>query len=539
MGIPVLVSRLDKLEEQVFHHVFELSPRQAVMLGLHDYDGLLPDVSADRLKGWADKAAGLLQRIKDEFHELDKEGRQDAQSMETMLERMLFEIHDLRAYSTRPTIYALQLSATPYISREYAPVDARISAVNKHLRKVPEFLDQASTNLDAMLADPIVEVAIKQIQGVIRDLDGDAAREAAKANVAIREEFERSKGEAVLSMVDFIEALHEEHKTSMDFALGRERFQKLLWVNDRINQPVEEVLELALRDLEANAKALREVTERIRPGATVSTILEEIQQDHPTAKLLLDDAAEGLHDLEGWLRERELVRIPAGTRVRVVPTPSHMRATTTAAMSSPGPFEKEGVEGLYYVTPPEEGWDAKRTEEWLRHLNRVTLKEIAIHEVWPGHYTHRVFQKEFGTSMTRKAYWNYAFGEGWAHYCEEMMLDEGYGVERLRFIQLKEALLRDCRFIVSFRMHTQGMTLDEARQFIMKNAWMEAGPAEREALRGTFDHSYYGYTLGKLFIKKARERFFHAHPDEPIRTFHDKLLSLGGAPVGHLESLIT
>src|SRR2546430_5207164 len=96
------------------------------MLGLHDYDGLLPDVSSDRLKGWADKAIGLLERIKDEFHELDKEGRQDAQSMETMLERMLFEIQDLRAYSTRPTIHALQLSATPYISREYAPVDARI-----------------------------------------------------------------------------------------------------------------------------------------------------------------------------------------------------------------------------------------------------------------------------------------------------------------------------------------------------------------------------------------------------------------------------
>src|SRR3989441_897182 len=260
LGIPVLVSRLDKLEEQVFHHVFELNPRQAVMLGLHDYDGLLPDVSSDRLKGWADKAIGLLERIKDEFHELDKEGREDAQSMETMLERMLFEIQDLRAYSTRPTIHALQLSATPYISREYAPVDARIGAVNKHLRKVPEFLDQASANLDPTLADPIVEVAIKQIQGVIRDLDGDAAREAAKANVAIREEFERSKGEAVLAMVDFIEALHEEHKTSMDFALGRERFQKLLWVNDRIRQPVDEMLELALRDLEDNAKALRECT---------------------------------------------------------------------------------------------------------------------------------------------------------------------------------------------------------------------------------------------------------------------------------------
>src|SRR5437763_2794976 len=159
-------------------------------------------------------------------------------------------------------------------------------------------------------------------------------------------------------MVEFIEAVNEEHKTSIDFGLGREHYQKRFWINDRVTQPVEEVLELAIRDLEANTRALSEVTERIRPGSAVSTILEEIQQDHPTARLLLDDAAEGLHDLEGWLRERELVRIPAGTRVRVVPTPSHMRATTTAAMSSPGPFEKEGVEGLYYVTPPEEGWDA-------------------------------------------------------------------------------------------------------------------------------------------------------------------------------------
>ncbi len=505
---------------------------------MHDYDGFLPDLSPDKLKGWAEKAVGLLETIKGEFHELDKDGRADAQSMETMLERMLFEIQDLRVYSTRPTVYALQLSVTPYIARDYAPADARISAVNRHLRTIPGFLEQASIDLDGTLPDPIVEVAIKMTQGVMRDLDGDTAREAAKANIAIREEFDRAKEHAVLAMVEFIDALHEQHKTSMDFALGRERFQKLLWVNDRINQPVEEVLELAIQDLEANTKALRESAERIRPRATVESIVEEIQDDHPTAKLLLDDAAEGLHDLEGWLRERELVSIPAGTRVRVVPTPSHMRATTTAAMSSPGPFEKEGLEGLYYVTPPEDGWDAKRTEEWLRHLNRATLKDIAIHEVFPGHYTHRVYQREFGRSMTRKAYWNYAFGEGWAHYCEEMMLDEGYGVEKLRFIQLKEALLRDCRFIVSFKMHTQGMTLDEARQFIMKNALMEAGPAEREALRGTFDHSYYGYTLGKIFIKKARERFFHAHPDEPIRSFHDKLLSLGGAPVGQLESLM-
>jgi uncharacterized protein (DUF885 family) len=455
-----------------------------------------------------------------------------------MLERMLFDVQDLKGYATRPNLYSMQLSVTPYISREYAPVDARIGAVNKHLGRVPGFLDQASRNLDKTLPQPIVDVASKQVQGVLRDLDGNAAQEAGKASGPIREEFESLKRDAVVAMASFIEELSEEHSLSMDFALGRERFQKLLWVNDRINRPVEEVLAMGLKDLESNLKGLRELAEKIGPGQTVAGVVDGIQENHPTAHRLIDETAEGLRDLELWLREHDLVSIPAGTRVRVVPTPLHMRATTTAAMSSPGPFEKEGLEGLYYVTPPEDSWDPKTREEWLRHLNYVTLKDISIHEVFPGHYTHRVFQREFGNSMTRKAYWNYSFGEGWAHYCEEMMLDEGYGNEQLRFIQLKEALLRDCRFIVSFWMHTQGLGVDEARQFIMENAYMERLPAEREALRGSFDHSYYGYTLGKLFIKKARERFFHAHPSAPVREFHDKLLGLGGAPVGLLEELI-
>ncbi len=535
----MLVSRLDKLEQEVFNHAFKLSPRQAVMLGLHDYDGLLPDISPGGLRAWTDKAVGLLDRVRSESHGLDKDGRLDALCMETMLERMLFDVQDLRGYATRPNIYSLQLSVTPYISREYAPIDARVGAVNKHLARVPGFLDQASRNLDGTLAQSIVDVATKQVQGVLRDLDGNATQEAGKASMSVQEEFERSKREAVVEMAGFIEELSEEHSLSTDFALGRERFQKLLWVNDRINKPVEEVLAMGLQDLESNLKALRELAEKIGPGQTVASVIDGIQENHPLAHRLIDETAEGLRDLELWLREHDLISIPAGTHVRVVPTPQHMRATTTAAMSSPGPFEKEGLEGLYYVTPPEDSWDEKTREEWLRHLNYVTLKDISIHEVFPGHYTHRMFQREFGTSMTRKAYWNYAFGEGWAHYCEEMMLDEGYGNERLRLIQLKEALLRDCRFIVSFWMHTQGLGVNEARQFIMENAYMETLPAEREALRGTFDHSYYGYTLGKLYIKKARERFFHEHATASGKEFHDKLLGLGGAPVGLLEELIT
>ncbi|HEX4920043.1 MAG TPA: DUF885 family protein, partial [Candidatus Bathyarchaeia archaeon] len=261
-------------------------------------------------------------------------------------------------------------------------------------------------------------------------------------------------------------------------------------------------------------------------------------REHPTPENLVEDTAKMLEELRQFVIEKDLLTFPSGTKCRVVQTPALMRSTTTAAMNSPGPFEKEGLEGLYYVTPVEADWDGNRKEDWLRHLNYATLKDISIHEVYPGHYTHRSFSSAFVKSRTRKSYWNTAFGEGWAHYAEEMMLDEGYGDQRLRFMQLKEALLRDCRFIVSFRMHTQGMSVEDAKTFIMENAFMSEQTAGREALRGTFDHAYYGYTLGKLMIKRSRQRFFEAHPSSSTKSFHDKLLGLGSVPVGLLEDLI-
>src|SRR2546425_11320340 len=189
------------------------------MLGLHDYDGLLPDISPGGLKAWTDKAVGLLDRVRAEGHGLDKDGRLDALCLETMLERMLFDVQDLQGYATRPNMYSIQFSVTPYISREYALVDARIGAMNKHLGRVPGFLDQASRNLDKTLAQPIVDVALKQAQGVLRDLDGNATQEAGKASAPIRNEFENLKRYAVVAMASFIEELSEEHSLSMDFAL--------------------------------------------------------------------------------------------------------------------------------------------------------------------------------------------------------------------------------------------------------------------------------------------------------------------------------
>jgi uncharacterized protein (DUF885 family) len=532
------IEKIDSVENEVFQHLFELSPRTAVSLGLHDYDGTLPDLTREKISAWASGSRHLLEKISAlDKTRLGHERRIDCVCLENMIERTLFDIEQLHSFSSRPNTYTLQLSAVPYVARDYAPVEQRIKALNQHLAQIPRFLAVAEENLDGTLPKPILEVSMIQANGVIRDLQSQAKAEAAKASQAAKSDFDRVKRIAEDAIGDFVRALKERGSTSQ-FAIGREKFQQLLWMNDKLKQPLEETLQLGLDDLKSNLERFYKTSEKLGPEKKVEEVLYTVQNDHPNAENLISDTAKMLNELKQFLVEKDIVSLPSKTNCRVVPTPALMRATTTAAMNSPGPFEKEGLEGFYYVTPVEEDWDAKRKEEWLEHMNYTTMKDISIHEVFPGHYTHRLFLNTFAKTRTRKCYWNNAFGEGWAHYTEEMMLDQGYGDLKLRLIQLKEALLRDCRFIVAFKMHTQGMKVEEAKQFIMQNAYMTEQPAGREALRGTFDHSYYGYTLGKLFIKRARKRFFEAHPSAPIKSFHDKLLGLGSAPVGLIEDLV-
>ncbi len=534
----MLVAEIDKLEDEVFQHLFELSPRTAVSLGLHDYDGKLPDLSGARISSWSSKAKDLLgQILAVDKTLLDHERRLDSVYLENMVERTLFDIEELRSYSSRPNVYTLQLSAIPYVSRDYAPVDRRISALSYHLEQVPRLLEQAKRNLDRTLPKPILDVSIIQANGVVRDLESQATLEAAKSSQTTQSEFKAAKKIAEDSIRAFIEELKNRSSTS-EFAIGREKFQRILWMNDKLKQPLEETLQLAMDDLESNLERLTETGEKLGLGKSIDVVADSIQNQHPKPENLISETAGMLDELKQFLVQKDLVSLPSRTNCRGVPTPALMRATTTAAMNSPGPFEREGLEGLSYVTPVEEDWDEKRKEDWLRHLNYTTLRDVSIHEVYPGHYTHRLFINSFAKTKTRKCYWNNAFGEGWAHYAEEMMLDQGYGDLKLRFMQLKEALLRDCRFIVSFKMHTQGLNVEDAKTFIMENAFMSEQTAGREALRGTFDHAYYGYTLGKLFIKRARKQFFEAHPSAHIKSFHDKLLGLGSAPVGLLQDLV-
>jgi len=183
------------------------------------------------------------------------------------------------------------------------------------------------------------------------------------------------------------------------------------------------------------------------------------------------------------------------------------------------------------VTPVEPSWPPEKQEEWLRHLNYTSLRNISVHECYPGHYVHFLHRKNVASPVLR-SYHSYAFTEGWAHYCEEMMVEQGFGDARLRLVQLQDALLRNCRYISSIKMHTAGWSWEDATRYFMENAFLDRLPAEREAKRGTWDPGYLNYTLGKLMIKKLRADWLDGHPGGSLQEFHDVLLSLGAPPLG-------
>jgi hypothetical protein len=258
-----------------------------------------------------------------------------------------------------------------------------------------------------------------------------------------------------------------------------------------------------------------------------------IGREHPSAGGLVGDTRSELDRIRAFVRTENILTPPSRENLSVNETPEYARSTSFASMDSPGAFERVATEAYYYVTPPDSQWDENRREEHLSFYNRYALPIISIHEVYPGHYYQYLALKQ-SPSRVRVALGSASFTEGWAHYCEQMLLDEGFGGNnpKLRFAQLSMALLRLCRYLVGLRLHTAGMSYEQGVEFFIREGYQERVNAEREARRGTLDPTYLVYTLGKMQILKLREDYHERIGDAfNLKVFHDHLLSYGMPPV--------
>ncbi|HKZ98170.1 MAG TPA: DUF885 domain-containing protein, partial [Thermoplasmata archaeon] len=534
MAKPRPASSFPTLARRILKEYWSFHPTLAAGSGMHAFDGRLPTYTAASVRRFAAKSRrdlGALERIEKRGH-LSPNGRLELGVLKGLVLNELSDVEDQRLPRALPTYSLYRMGIVNYLLRNYAPFDRRMRAVARLQAQVPRFLNDLRATTDRRLADTFYEMAEMAAKGILDAYARELPEHLGRASPAVRKLVQRTNEVAKAELASLAKDLETRYKPRVKttFALGRTKYERMMYAEHLAKIPVERLLEVGRADLKENRAQFHEVARSIDASKTPHEVLEGIERDHPRAESLIEDTRTMLEEIRQYLIDRDVISVPSEERAQVIETPRFYRFAT-AAMNSPGSFEKVAKEAFYYVTPVEEDWTPQKQEEWLRHLNYTSLRNISVHECYPGHYVHFLHRKLVRSAVLR-SYFSYAFTEGWAHYCEEMMVEAGFGDRRLKLAQLQDALLRDCRYIASIGMHAQGWSWEDATRFFIENAYLDRLPAEREAKRGTWDPGYLNYTLGKLMIKKLRADWFARHNDASLREFHDALLAMGAPPLG-------
>ena len=530
-------------------------PQSATSLGFHEFDGKLTDFSRRsldaelaRLKEFDAKLAVLDGRA------LNPGNSYDLRILQAAIHSERFKFEEMESYTRNPMTYADAIEVSIYIKRNFAPLEQRVKSIIAIERQAPTVMANARANLGESLPQPFVETAIEMAKGAADFLAKDLV-EGLKAlnDSSLRAEFNRVNEAAISEIRAYAEYLQKEKlpKAHGHYALGREKFQKMLHEGELIDFSPEHVLEVGLRELRREQEIFAETARKIDASQKPIAVFKEIQKDHPTESGLIPETKRNLEGIRQFLIDHQIVTLPSEVRARVEESPQFMRATSFASMDTPGPFETKATEAYYYVTPTEKEWPAVQKEEWLTAFNYYTTDVVTIHEAYPGHYVQFLALNASPANKLEKIFNSYAFVEGWAHYTEQMMVDEGYGANgfrsqsdliraaKYRLAQSDEALLRLCRLCVSIKTHCEGMTVDEGTKFFEENCYYEHKPARQEAIRGAFDPGYLYYTLGKLQILKLRQDYQREQGTAySLRKFHDEMLRHGAPPIRLLREMI-
>jgi len=548
-------SEYEAVAEEFIKGYFAARPLLGTAMGLHEYDGKITDYSRLAL----DAELSRLKRFEDRLPKFDLDKLSQRQSidlriLQAAIRKEIFQREAMSIYERDPMVYARAADVNIYIKRNFAPLDDRVHSIVAIESQVPNILIAARTNLEAVLPKPYVELAIQIARGSADFLRKNIVEAVAELkDERIRTEFLEANRKAAAALTDYAAWLERDKlpKATADFALGEDKFRRLLIETELVDLPPDKILEIGLTQLQKEEKAFAEAAKRIDSNKSPDEVFRQMQSEHPTPESLLGDIGKDLEQIRKFVVTRKLVTIPSDVRARVKETPQYRRATSFASMDTPGAFEKRATEAYYYVTPPENDWAPQQKDEWLTAFNFYTADVVSVHEVYPGHYVQFLRLNASPASKVEKIFGSYAFIEGWAHYCEKLMIDEGYGAvanpseadekraAKYRLAQADEAMLRLCRLCVSIRMHTQKMSVEEATRFFRENCYYEEKPARAEAMRGTFDPGYLNYTLGKLQILKLRDDYkAQEGANFSAQKFHNELLNHGMPPIRLLRELM-
>lgn len=522
---------------------FPNNPSLATSAGIHLYDDKIEDFSKETLARDIDQ----LQHYQEQFEALDSQKlsqhyQADLELVLNNIRSQLLSLQKIQAYTKNPDLYSSALTNAAFVimERQFASPEKRLTSLIAREKQMPTILDEARQNLN----NPpriYTEIALEQLPGMIRFFEKDvpAAFKEVK-DTELLKQFKVSN----TAVIEALKAYQVWIKTSLlshsngDFRLGAETFRKKVLYDEMVDLPLDQLLSIGIENRKYNEAELIQLAKEIDPRKTPTEVLQLIAKDSPSPDRLLATFDASLDHLVRFIEQKNLITIPSKVRPILEETPPFMRAITFASMDIPGPFENVATEAYFNVTLPEKNWSSEKTRDFMAQFNYPVISSISVHEAYPGHYVQFLWVRK-NKDRIRKIFGAASNSEGWAHYCEQMMLDEGLGQDRgtkeaklLRLGYLQEALLRNARYIVGIKMHTGQMSFKEAQDFFVQQAYQTKTVALVETKRGTLDPTYLVYTLGKLQILKLREDWKKQQGSSySLEHFHNDFMRQGFPPI--------
>jgi hypothetical protein len=513
------------------NHYFALNPPFAVQQGRHEYDGRLPDWTAAGIRAEAQWLhAQRTQAEKFDQNTLSAAQRFERQYLLSRVDTDLFWLEEAEQPFTNPEFYLGALDPSVYLTRPYAPAEARLKAFIGYARAVPTAAAQIRANLRTPLPKSFIKYGVDGFGGFPDFYRKDVPKIFAEVkDPALQADLSRAVEPAARAMQNLADWLSSGNpQATENFALGSVKFADMLRMTERVTTPIAELERAGRTDLDRNITALKQACAVYLPGGTIEACVAKVNADKPSG-----GAVEGARAQLGMLRQfvvdHNLVGIPGTEQALVAEAPPYQRSNF-AYIDIPGPYDK-GMPSVYYIAPPDPTWSKADQDAYVP--GQSILLFTSAHEVWPGHFV-QFLHANRSPSEFGQLFVGYAYAEGWAHYSEEMMWEAGLGngAPETHIGQLSEALLRDVRFLCSIGLHTQGMSMASCETMFREQAYQDPGGARQQAARGTYDPGYLNYTMGKLMIRKLRADWTATHGGRTgWRAFHDQFLSYGGPPI--------
>ncbi len=516
-------------------------------MGIHLYDGEIETYSKQEIAGQIGTLHEYEQRVADfPAAGLSPVDAADREILLGQIRSSLLTLETIRPREKNPDVYSSGAAGAVYVLmiRKFASPEERLRSVVARERKMPAMLTSAKANLNHP-PKIFTAIALEQLPGTISFFEHEVPAAFAEVKEAnLRSEFGKSNADVVAALKEYQTWLKTDvlPRSDGDFRLGPANYEKKLKYEEMVNTPLDRLLEIGEADLHKNQASLRRLAKEIDPEKTPQEVMDELAKMHPAPDKLMETFRGTFDGIIEFIQEKHLITIPPGPRPMLMETPPFERATTTASMDTPGPFETRATESYFHVTLPAAGDSARDVESLMAGFNIGTIVSTSVHEAYPGHYLQYLWTSR-APSKLRKVFYANTNGEGWAHYCEQMMLDEGYGqpgegakdqreAKFIRLGQLQDALLRDARFVAGIQMHTGKMSVADAKRFFVTEGFQSEKIADIEAKRGTSDPTYLYYTLGKLQILKLREDYRKKIGSAfSLGKFHDEFMSQGFPPI--------